>query len=213
MRFEGALLAVLLAGCSGGSSDDGSQSPASCNVQPGTGAGAPLGQPTSMALDTPACRLYVAELELNGVVAVDLATGNRTLVTHPTLVGAGPPLGYPSGLALDNTSRFVYVADPGFGGGLRSLVRVDVATGNRVLVSGPSVGDGPALGDPWDVALEESRRRAYVVDRVLDAVVRIDLATGDRVTLSHEFVGFGPAFVDPYSLAADFERGRVLVAE
>lgn len=189
----------LAVGCGGGSA-------AQCILPApaSAGSGPPLDQPVSMVFDSGGGEVLLVELTLDAVIAVDIETAARRVVSGAG-IGTGPTLGYPSGIALDTASARLLVADPGFGGGLSALVSVDLADGARTIISGPGIGAGTAFQDPWDVAVDVPAGRAFVVDRGLLAVVAVDLATGDR--------SVGPPFGDPYSVAYDAARHRLIVAD
>ena len=57
---------------------------------------------------------------------------------------------------------------------------VDLATGNRTIISDASTGSGPPLMGPIGLGLNLALGRAMVTDTILHQVVAVDLATGDR---------------------------------
>ncbi len=76
------------------------------------------------------------------VLAVDLATGNRSVVTDANdSVGSGVPFGDAASLTVDSERAIAYVHDPDAG----ILFSVDLGTGARELVSESSAGGGLAL--------------------------------------------------------------------
>jgi hypothetical protein len=97
----------------------------------------------------------------------------------------------------------------------QALVRVDLRTGSRSVVTG----SGEPLGFPTDVVFDAeqgTRGRALVVDALLPGVLRVDLATGERIAVSGPDVGSGPAFgmednISLTGIAFDPDAGRVLV--
>ena len=92
----------------------------------GTGAfNAPLG----LALDIAGNR--VATTVANGVVFVDLATGNRTPVTTVGTLGNGPVFSNQQALAVDPNKNVIYVTDQNFD----AVYIVDVVSGDRAIFS------------------------------------------------------------------------------
>ena len=101
----------------------------------------------------------------------------------------------------------------------RAVVRIDLVTGNRTVVSGCTerdshgncigevVGNGPPLGSPGSIVVEADGQ-LVMVSRSLQAVMRVDPVTGDRTIVSGctesnrlnnlicigETVGSGPPF-------------------
>lgn len=86
---------------------------------------------------------------------------------------------------------------------LDAVVSVDLATGDRSIVSDASNGSGPNLDSPYDLALDSGNNRILLTDIDLNAVVSVDLATGDRSIVSDDMVGSGPNLSFPRGLALD----------
>jgi hypothetical protein len=152
------------------------------------------------------------------LVRVDPESGDRAVVSGcsdascTAVVGGGPAIGRLFGLAVEATGTVV-VADG------QAVHRIDPANGNRTILSGcadPScsvvVGDGPAFGEPVDIALAPDGGLLVSYRRegaAFGAIRRIDPATGARTLVSGcEDVacsaqrGAGPSFVDLFGLAA-----------
>ena len=83
---------------------------------------------------------------------------------------------------------------------LDALISVDLATGNRVVVSDSGTGVGPNFSNPRSLILNGAGDTAYVVDATLDALISVDLATGNRVVVSDSGTGVGPNFSAPLSV-------------
>lgn len=124
-----------------------------------------------------------------GVLAVDLATGARTLVSGDS-AGSGTPFKLPECLVLDAARDLAYVGD--FGSPSR-VVSVDLATGARSEVSGPARGNGTPLELTTQLALAPDGVTLYVLDLGLRALFRVDVVSGDREIASGAGVGAGPA--------------------
>jgi DNA-binding beta-propeller fold protein YncE len=140
--------------------------------------------------------LYTADGSLEGVFRIDLRTSDRSEVSGPN-VGAGPSFERALDIAIDSTSHAtsprLLVTDQQ----LQALVAVELATGNRALVSGPSIGSGSLLKSPWGVAINPADQQVVVLDSPVNesgVLFGIDLASGDRTLLSGDARGTGPAF-------------------
>lgn len=191
---------------------------AACTVT--LGSGPPFLGPRFVARG-PAGDWLVADRAVPGVAAivrVDPAGGARTVLSGcadascSTQVGGGPPFGRLFGLALEPAGTLV-VADG------QAVLRVDLGTGSRTIVSGCSdaacsgvVGAGPAFGEPVDLVVEPGG--GLLVSYRLEggefgALRRVDPVTGDRTLVSGcetdgcaGLRGAGPAFADLFGLAA-----------
>src|SRR4029079_7423916 len=90
------------------------------------------------------------------------------------------------------------------------LFRVDLATGDRTVVSSLTVGSGPMLDDSYGLAV--SGGLAYMTGWHLpggNAVVAVDLSTGNRTLLSDATTGGSPYFGDHGDIA--LYRGRAIL--
>ena len=87
-----------------------------------------------------------------------------------------------------------------------ALFSVDSVTGDRTILSGYSVGNGPAFVAPLGVGLDASSGRVIVLDSGLVSMVAVDPATGDRAIVASggsAAVGTGPLYQDPRDLVVD----------
>ena len=160
------------------------------------------------------------------IVRVDPASGDRTVVSGcanaacSSVVGSGPALVRLFGLALEPSGSLA-VADG------QAVYRIDLASGNRSLLSGcanPSCsslqGSGDAFGEPVDVLVEPDGALlvSYRIEGgTFGAIRRIDPVTGARTLVSgcmnlacSSVRGTGPRFVDLFGLAR--EPGGTLLA-
>lgn len=117
----------------------------------------------------------------------NVSGATQLLVTSEPLLLADP-----SAVAVDHDTSRVLLADHRYD----RVISVDTS-GDRTLVSGQGRGDGPALVDLTDIALDGDRA-LVLTDGELIAV---DLTTGDRTILSGALVGSGPRIRQPRGLA------------
>jgi len=182
--------------------------------------------PVDIALDSANNRVLVADnnYPLSAVVAVDLATGERTnLSTTPPLPSFGalsrgffPQLGSPLGIEVDSANNRALVLDPIAGG----LIAVDLSTGERSYISvnwypsWASLKVPTILIYPQDLVLDSNNNRALVIDSYLDALVAVDLSTGVNTIISNNTTpDTNNAFSGLSSITLDSDNNRVLVTD
>jgi hypothetical protein len=192
-------------------SADGGRSVAASDLR---GTGPDLAAPEGIALERDGNVLIANPVNRN-VVQVEPGSGDRELVSGCSDAacsgtrGTGPPFFGPRFLALAGDGSLL-VADRS-APGLYAIVRVDLSTGDRMVLSGCAnsactqvVGSGPAITRLFGIALEPSGQ-ILVVDG--QALYRVDSATGERTLLSGcvdagctSVVGSGPASGQPSRL-------------
>jgi DNA-binding beta-propeller fold protein YncE len=175
-----------------------------------TGSGPSLGQASALALDEAGTRAFVlgGAGETAALVAVDLGTGDRTLIASAER-GSGPDLGNPNDVALDAAGNRALVTDWLLAG----LVAVDLDTGDRTLVSAAETASGPGLEQPSGVTMDAPQGRALLVDPARGTLLAVDLATGARTLLAGDAMGSGHELRTPHALAMDEDARRVLVGD
>lgn len=103
----------------------------------------------------------------------------------------------PSGMAVTPDGATALVFDQ-VG---QAIVAIDIATGERTVVSDDSTGSGPALVDIDQLAVKPDGTEVLAVDTFEAALVAIDLATGDRRIVSGDSNGSGERFDSLVGLA------------
>ena len=144
-----------------------------------------FGALNAMALDYPTgipARLIAMDNQTI-MYAIDLATGNRAIVSSNAGVGSGLSLAFADSIAINPATRRALVVSSHH----HSILEVDLGTGNRSLVSGHNTDDQTIRGTgPWiteyypRVAADFSARVAYVTSNE-DSILTVDLVSGDRV--------------------------------
>ena len=177
------------------------------------GGGTPFLLPTGIAVRFNGAWL-VADGGAGRVVNVDPTTGNRSAVPS----GNGPSLGVPIDLTLEDDNHLLVASNRGILGG---VIRLDLTTGNRDLVSGTNFdtgaqrGTGPDLMAPQRLAVD-SNRRPVVLDGLLDAVVLVEPSSGNRRIISQGIrsqglrIGNGPHFTSPQGIAVEADDALVV---
>ncbi|HTU67879.1 MAG TPA: hypothetical protein VMF52_18165 [Steroidobacteraceae bacterium] len=137
-----------------------------------------------------------------GAIRVDLDTSSRTLLTAGG-VGSGPTIGIAMSAQRDTrsgvTDRLLIYDSGTFPD---RLVGVDLATGNRSVLSSPSLGFYSSENMTLDTA--QGRMLAAARGNTIDpfTLIGLDIATGANTAISGPARGTGPAFSDNgYSVA------------
>jgi len=143
--------------------------------------------------------IYVTDVVGNQIMSVDPATGNRTLVSGPG-AGGGAPFFSPVSITSDRPGSIVVLdAERPAPGGLPlgGLVRVDLATGDRTLISGnarPTSTSTEQFDTPIDVQYNACDNAFYVLQTGFSPaapdgrVLKVDAASGVR-TLFASYTG------------------------
>jgi len=170
-----------------------------------------LETPTDIELDEANGRALAVDDELRVVIAIDLTTGARSILSDNSTPNAADPFDSPEHIVLDAANGRALVVDTD----RAAVIAVDLATGMRTIFSNATTPNGTtAFSDPWAIALDAANGRALVTDLDLDAVVAVDLATGARTILSDASTpNTANTFSEPEAIALDAANGRALVAD
>ena len=148
------------------------------------GSGPDLAESIMLELDPARDRVLVSDEEYDGLLSVDLATGDRALIFDNVVVPPpdedddDDPEPYHMGLFAIDTARDEVVAVDRQRGAVFAL---ELATGDYRLLSGSDKGQGPRLQYVRHLFLDPERNLIMVHDRQLGALVAVDPVTGDRV--------------------------------
>ncbi|SEA21080.1 PKD domain-containing protein [Microbulbifer marinus] len=116
--------------------------------------------------------------DLNSLVAIDIATGDRTVIvdSNNMLVGYSGWFNHLSGVSSDGT---IYAS---FG---RRIYSINTSTGEWLMKSGDlSIGDGLDLFNIEGLALDEVRGLLYAANGHYDSLMAVEPESGDRITVS-----------------------------
>lgn len=179
---------------------------------PGRGVGPPFDFARELAGDPAGGRVFVAD-NVDAIFAVDIESGERTIIASET-VGAGGPFELFVGLAFDADRQRLYTLENVTFEDEQRVQAVELATGDRTLISSPSRGSGPLSDDTATTLLfEAGRNRLLIVAENLSQILAVNVVTGDRTVLSGPGVGAGPDLKRPHSGLLDADRDRLLVIE
>ena len=137
-------------------------------------------------LDAVNDRLLVGNGGDDAVIAVDLDSGDRALVSGATK-GAGDGFAGVTDVLLDAAQDRILVLDSD----KETLFAVDPSSGDREVISGPDRGAGERLALVDSLVLDAAGERAFA--NTVDAIIAIDLNSGDRRLLAALDDDRGPA--------------------
>jgi len=166
-------------------------------------------RPFGITLDNINNRVLVTDHGLAALLAIDLVSGKRRVISDNTTGSVENHFGQPLGIALDSAENRALVVDSKLGG----LFAVDLTSGDRIIVSSSHIGFGINLSDPQGIVLDSVNKRVLVVDSDLGALIAIDLVSGDRTVISDNNIGTGRGLVYPRSVILDSSNGRALVMD
>lgn len=123
------------------------------------------------------------------LLAVDLATGHRLdSITNFTDESFGPVYGAFTDMVFDSVGeRFLLASAPSEADHL--IVAVDLATGERSVLSGADVGSGPAFELPNDLMLDDEGQLWVTNNDGSEgaaSIMTVDMITGERVVVIDE---------------------------
>ena len=168
----------------------------------GTGAGPEMRAPESIALDTTNNRLLVTDSDNNALFSINLATGERAVISDDSSPGA--EFEEPVGLALRGDGNTALVVDARAG----VLFSVNLQTGARTVISGENPDTGEVIGtefeliDGHSIILDEGNNRVLISNAEEEELHSVDLATGITTELTGD-LSAGPFLDEPIALIFD----------
>lgn len=168
------------------------------------------GNLSGITLDEANGRALVVDNRLAAIVAVDLLSGARSVLSDNSTPGSANPFRGPAAIAVDPVGNRALVTDKTQG----AVVAVDLESGARTTLSGKLVPDSlnPFFA-PLGIAVDTAGGRALVVDNGV-TLMGVDLVTGARAVVSNNLI---PDSVNPFGapigIALDSAGGRALIAD
>jgi hypothetical protein len=117
-----------------------------------------------------------------GILAVDIATGNRTPFSIGT-TGGGNPIVSASAMVMDAAGQRVLVIN-----GARDIVAVSLANGDRTLINTSGLGTGPSPFFGFHAAFDPVARRLFA-SQMLGDLIEVDVVTQVRTVISGSNIG------------------------
>lgn len=130
----------------------------------------------------------VVDRTLNTLLDIDLNSGDRRAISggddDESIIGNGDNFQrLAGGLVLDAANNRAIVADGG-NTGRRALWTVDLATGDRKILSEVGDGFGASFNFPQNMALDTANDRVFLADQISNVLLVVDLISHDRAIFS-----------------------------
>ena len=162
-------------------------------------------QVNNLIVDEAHHRLLVLDAGVRQVISVDLETGVRSYATANG-IGDGQKIVRPENIAASADDKFIYALDDNFNSQL-SLLKIELATGNRTLVADLSEFAGVGSGS---FTLDEAHERGFVGNGL--QVIAVDLVSGQTQVIAADLVGTGPMLGTISGLVYDQIENRLVVS-
>jgi hypothetical protein len=165
-----------------------------------------------LALDSVNNRVLVTSSEK--ILAVDLKTGLRTVLSGNNLPNSNNPIEYsPADIVIDDVNNRAIIIN-----GMRStakLIAIDLVSGNRTIISDNTT---PNTNNPFSyfhgIELDTVNNRAFVITG--RQILIVDLASGERTiltSLGSPNASNAISYVQSPSMALDRVNNRLIVAD
>lgn len=180
----------------------------------------------ALAIDAANNRALVVDRYLRAVVAVDLLTGQREILSGRGIPDKINPFLRPESIAIDATGNRALVID----GGARTLFSVDLVTGERSIVADDNNPLSTASINPINpgMSIDAMRNRALVVSQAPSffnpflpnnvfggtEILAIDLATGAVGVLSNATIpNTSNILINPSAILVDPIKDQAIVLD
>ena len=158
------------------------------------GSGPNISSPEDVIVTSAGDKAYYIDWSTKALSIIDIASGDRSEVSGSGR-GVGTALDNPYGLAINSTYSKAYISNNPFGAS-PFIIEVDIATGNRTVLSSDVQGTGTNLSYADSLTLSSDSTKLYVMDSgsASKDMIEIDLSTGNRSNLVDFAVGSGPSY-------------------
>lgn len=170
-----------------------------------------FGQHFGMVADSSRGKLYMS-CASHQLVSVDIETGVRSRITQPER-GLGPPMNAPSSMRFDEVSGQVLFVNRLPDSYSPQIMAVDPVSGDRKVVSGPGIGEGPGYIEFREIVVSRQDGVIFATDTYGKRIVEIDPESGDRRIISGSGEGMGPMFSSPLGLELSAENDLLYVVD
>lgn len=126
--------------------------------------------------------IYYTDRESNFIYQVDVSTADPKVAIAENNIADTYNFNKSNSLLLDpidNNSLYVLNWN-----GTDTLLKVNIATGEKTLVAEKNIVNGPSFGDTKEFAITSDGTTLYITDNEVDAIFSINLITGNRVLIS-----------------------------
>lgn len=172
-----------------------------------------LENPEAMESDIANLRLLVVDQSLRALIAIDLASGQTTVLSDENTPDTANLFISPVKLVVNSSGSTAWLLD----GGYEDIIQVDLATGLRTrLIDTANAGSPIPLSDAIDLVLDEINGRLLLAndEEETTQIVSLDLSSGARTVMSGANIpNRDTPFGVPKSLALDTISYRLLVLQ
>ena len=166
----------------------------------------PFSQLTYADVDHTNNRILVADSDLQMVVAVDMASGERSRFMHEG-VGSGKVMINPTSVVYSEDSDRLFIADDG-GNAAETIFEIDLSSGNRKEVGNIDRVYNEVIED---LVIDEREEKLYVVFG--EEILTVDIGNGQTNTLTSNSVSTGANIGWLSSATLDKDNNRLLLTD
>ena len=159
--------------------------------------------------------LYISNDKVPELIRLNVDTGVRNTVSDND--DTGPDIQTPAGIIYDAGVSFDSLLYTDITAS--SIVRADITTGNRGIVSDGTTGSGRKFERPIKISrtvespLTVPMTACLVLDTNIPALMEVDLSSGDRTDISYSGLGTGANFNRPTDLILDSTTSSIYVTD
>ncbi|MEE2730700.1 MAG: PQQ-binding-like beta-propeller repeat protein [Pseudomonadota bacterium] len=170
------------------------------------GSGPTLVAPEDIAFSPVSNRVFVIDSEARALLVIDITTGNRSIISDDS--NSGPAFDFPLAFVINRSETTAFVGDEG------ALMAVNLATGDRTLVSGIDFTTGDQIGasglfDITAMILDETNNRIFTGSEEAEFTI-VDLTTGEQTEVPSDFSGLGFSTIKDLIIDTENQRAFVL---
>jgi sugar lactone lactonase YvrE len=170
-----------------------------------------LDNPFDIEIDPSNNRAFVSDLDKAAIIALDLDTGARTVLSDNTIAVGTSTMSFtlPKGITLDSQNNRLLVLDST----QDALIAVALDTGARTLISDNLTAVDTSTFDfssPRYLVLDEANNRALVLDG--STLVAVNLSNGERTILTDNSME-GIQLSGQSDLTIDVANNRALISD
>ncbi|WP_444896114.1 hypothetical protein [Microbulbifer sp. SSSA005] len=171
------------------------------------------GDLTSLALTGSGGEAYTTRAAgtFGEIIKFDLSSGDYSVISSSNSSspkGIGADMVNPRGIALDEANGQLYVGDDS----TDSILRIDIASGDRTTISGNGIGSGEPVYQPMDLIVDFDSNQIYVANGSAQNILQVDIATGNRSVVTSWTKGEGLRLENPWSIGRGADSDRLLVS-
>lgn len=163
-----------------------------------------------IAYDETTRRVFIADTIIKGILALNVETGNKSVLSDQNTPGNNAPINWPTGVSLNHSSGKLYVSDLTNG-----FLNVNKDTGATTIISNNSTPNSANEFNYYSFfAIDNERDRALLVDTYNTQVIAIDLSSGARSILSdNSKPDNNVPFQTPVGIVIDESRNRAIISD